>query len=196
MARTAGQNRRRREEVIETAAQVFHRKGYEAATIQDIAEELGILKGSLYYYISTKEEVLFEIVRSYHEETRGYFDEIIASQLGVVDKLRRFVATETAHTATHLVKSSLFFTEWRGLTPEHQAVIVAERDRHDQFVQDCIRQGQEEGVFRQDIEPRVTSFGILGMTNSVYRWYQAGGPATAAEVGETFADFVIRGLRA
>ncbi|MGW6455734.1 TetR family transcriptional regulator [Streptomyces sp. NPDC055078] len=196
MARTAGQNRRRREEVIETAAQVFYRKGYEAATIQDIAEELGMLKGSLYYYISTKEEVLFEIVHSYHQETRGYFDEIIASPLGAVDKLHRFVATETAHTATHVVKSSLFFTEWRALTPEHQAVIVAERDRHDRFVQDCIHQGQQEGVFRKDIEPRITSFGILGMMSSVYRWYHAQGPVTAVEVGETFADLAIRGLRA
>ncbi|WP_033288205.1 TetR/AcrR family transcriptional regulator [Amycolatopsis jejuensis] len=196
MARTRGASRGRRAEALEAAAQVFYEKGYEAASIQDIADRLGLLKGSVYYYISSKEDVLYELVKSYHDETRAYFDDIAESAGPVVEKLRRFVATETAHTARHVIKSSLFFSEWRALSAERQAEIVAERDRHDTFVQDCIRAGQQEGLFRKEIDPRLTAFGILGMMTSVYRWYQPGGPASADDIGREFADFTINGLMA
>jgi AcrR family transcriptional regulator len=185
---------KRRGEVFETAGRVFFAKGYEAASIQDIADELGMLKGSLYYYISTKEDLLAEIVQSYHDETRAYFEQILASNEPVVSKLRRFIETETAHTAHHIVKSSLFFTEWRSVSPERQAAIVAERDRHDHFVQDCIIQAQRLGAFRADVDPRIASYGVLGMVNSVYRWYRADGPNTAEEIGHEFAELLIRGL--
>lgn len=187
--------RKRRDEVLATATRLFFEKGYDATSIQDISDEMGLLKGSLYYYISTKEDLLFEIVQSYHQETRTYFDDIVASSLPVIEKLRKFIETETAHTAHHITKSSLFVSEWRSLSPEHREVIVAERDRHDAFVQECIIAGQESGEFRRDLDPRLAAFGLLGMVTSVYRWYREDGPNSAEEVGRTFADMLIAGLR-
>lgn len=182
--------------MLEQAAAIFHAKGYQAATIQDIADELGMLKGSLYYYISTKEDMLFEIVRDYHDSTRAYFEQILAADEPVVDKLRRFVETETTHIAHHLVRSSLFFTEWRSLSPERRDAIVAERDRHDLFVRQCIEHAQHEGLFRRDLDARVAAYGVLGMVNSVYRWFDPDGPSTAEDIGREFADLVIGGLSA
>lgn len=186
--------RKRRDEVFETAGRLFLEKGYQAASIQDIADSLGMLKGSLYYYISTKEDVLYEIIQSYHDETRIYFEEIVRSDEPVVAKLRRFIETETVHTARHLVRSTLFFTEWRSLSPERREVIIGERDRHDHFVQDCITQAQDLDHFRPEINSRLASYGVLGMVNSVYRWYRDDGPNTAEEIGREFADILIRGM--
>lgn len=194
MARPRGKSHGRRAEMLETAARIFHTKGFEAATIQHIADEMGLLKGSLYYYMANKEEVLYEIIRSYHEETRAYFDEIVALDVPTIDKLRRFIETETAHTAHHRVKSSLFFTEWRSLSEERRRSIIVERDRHDDFVRDCIVDAQAAGDFRPEINPRVAANGILGMVNSVYQWYDPDGPQTAEEIGREFADLIIDGL--
>lgn len=194
MARTRGNSRARLDEVIEVAARIFYEKGFEAATIQEIADEVGLRKGSLYYYIPDKQEALYQIIRSYHEETRAYFEPILESDDSVVEKLRSFIETETAHTARHLFKSSLFFTEWRSLDPAQRKEIVAERDRHDHFVQDCIGVGQAEGLFRAEINPRTTSYAILGMVNSVYQWFDAKGESSAQEIGKEFADLVIGGL--
>lgn len=192
--RTERSSRARHEEVLDAAAAVFSAKGYGAATIQDIADELGMLKGSVYYYISTKEDVLFELVRQYHDTTRAYFEEILASDDDVVAKLRRFIETETAHTAHHQVRSSLFFTEWRSLGLERRAGIVAERDRHDRFVRECIEQGQQSGHFRSGVDARIAAYGVLGMVNSVYRWYDPHGHSTAEEIGREYADLVMAGL--
>jgi AcrR family transcriptional regulator len=185
---------RRREEVLAAIAQIFYTKGYDAASIQDIADEVGILKGSLYYYISSKEDVLFELIQSYHDATREYFEDIVRSTDSVVVKLRRFIETETAHTARNLVKSSLFYTEWKSLSDERQGIIIAQRDRHDKFVQECINDGQGKGIFRTNLNPKIASLGILGMVNSVYRWYKPDGDSSAEEVGQSFADLVLAGL--
>lgn len=196
MARPRGKSHGRRAEMLETAARIFYSKGYEAATIQDIADEMGILKGSLYYYISTKEDVLYDIIRAYHDSTRSYFDALVELDAPVLEKLRRFIETETAHTAHHRVKSSLFFTEWRSLSDERREAIIVERDRHDHFVRDCIAQAQASGEIRSEINARLVANGILGMVNSVYQWYDPDGPKSAEEIGREFADLLINGLLA
>jgi TetR/AcrR family transcriptional regulator, cholesterol catabolism regulator len=152
------------------------------------------LKGSLYHYISNKEQVLFELIRSYHDETRTYFEPIHDSEDPPLVKLRRFIETETVHTAHNLMTSSLFFTEWRSLSPEHRQRITAERDRHDRFVQDCIVEAQKRGEVRLEVDARLASYGILGMLSSVYRWYNPDGPASAEQIGAEFADLAIKGL--
>jgi AcrR family transcriptional regulator len=196
MTRTRRTSPARRDEAIAAAARVFFDKGFATATMKDIADELGLLKGSLYYYIPNKEDALYEIIRAYHDETRSYFDAIASSDAPPIEKLRRFIETETAHTAHNLIRSSLFFTEWRSLSTDRRSGIVAERDRHDRFVQQCITSAQAAGSFRADIDPRVASYGILGMLNSVYRWYNPDGASSAEEIGAEFAKLVIQGLLA
>src|SRR5947207_409360 len=68
--------RRRQQEILEAAARVFHEKGYESTSIQDIADEVGILKGSLYYYIRSKEDLLYEIIRDIHDDAIAYVGHI------------------------------------------------------------------------------------------------------------------------
>lgn len=189
-----GRSHARREEVVDTAARMFFEKGYEATSIQDIAAELGMLKGSLYYYISSKNDLLFEIIDGYHEQTRSYFRDIVAADDPVLVKLRRLIVTETAHTATHVERSSLFYSEWRSLSQDRQEVILAARDEHDQFVVQCIQEAQALGQVRPQVDPRVAALAILGMVNSVYRWFKSDGSQSAAEIGETFADLILDGL--
>ena len=181
-------------EVLDVAARLFFERGYAATTTGDIGAELGLLKGSVYYYISSKEELLFEIVEQYHHATREYFERIVASDAGPLEKLHELVRTQTAHTARHLDRSSLFYTEWRVLSPQRQQAIVAERTRHEQAVQEWIRAAQAAGYVPADIDPRIASFGALGMVNSVYRWFRPDGERTAEEVGEEFARLVVSGL--
>ena len=68
--------RKRDEEVVAAAAKVFYERGYSAATVQDIADELGILKGSLYHYIKTKEDLLFRIFEEVHKEVEAILEEV------------------------------------------------------------------------------------------------------------------------
>ncbi|RTL69692.1 MAG: TetR/AcrR family transcriptional regulator [Pseudonocardiaceae bacterium] len=196
-AARAGRRRKqhaRREEVLDVAARMFFERGYEATTTQDIGAALGLLKGSIYYYISSKEDLLFELVQQYHDDTRVYFERILASDAAPLDKLRELITVETAHTATNLTKSSLFYTEWRSLPAERQREIVAERTRHEKAVEQWIREAQAAGDVRADTDVRLATFAIFGMVNSVYRWFRPDGRRTAEEVGAEFSELVLGGL--
>lgn len=184
----------RREEVLDTAARMFTERGYEATTTGDIGEALGILKGSIYYYITSKEQLLFDIIERYHNDTRAYFDRILHDDAAPLDKLRELIITETAHAARHLNYSSLFYTEWRALSPERRAPILLERDRHEQAVEGWIEQAQLAQQVRADVDPKITMLAIFGMVNSVYRWFTADGRRSAEQIGEEFAALVLRGL--
>src|SRR3954463_16258741 len=96
--------RRRQQEILEAAARVFHEKGYESTSIQDIADAVGILKGSLYYYITSKEDLLFEILQSVHEEALENLAQIDATPGDALQRLRAFVTMHFTFNAEHLVK--------------------------------------------------------------------------------------------
>ena len=91
--------RRRQQEILEAAARVFHEKGYESTSIQDIADSVGILKGSLYYYITSKEDLLFEIIQGVHEEALKNLDRTAAVEGDALQKIRAFVVVHFTHNA-------------------------------------------------------------------------------------------------
>src|ERR1700760_1802047 len=89
--------RRRDEEVLAAAARVFYAHGYADASVQDVADELGILKGSLYHYISAKEDLLFRLLSGTQEGVTRILDEVRALEgLAPLDRLRLYVQQQVA----------------------------------------------------------------------------------------------------
>jgi AcrR family transcriptional regulator len=186
--------RRRQSEIVEAAARVFHEKGYESTSIQDIADSVGILKGSLYYYITSKEDLLYEIIRSVHEDALKNLDRITALDGTALQKIRAFVVVHFTHNAENLVKMGVFFKDFRSLGGERRRIIVEERDKYDTFLRDLIRLGQKDGSVCRDVDPKLTAITILGMLNWIYQWYRPGGELSAVEIANAYGDFVAEGL--
>lgn len=193
-ARRSRAPRRRRQEIIEAAARVFHEKGYESTSIQDLADAVGILKGSLYYYITSKEDLLYELLQGVHEEALKNLERTDAVAGNALQKIRAFVTIHLTYNAEHLVGMAVFFQDFRSLNGERRCVIVEERDLYDNYLRDLIRQGQEEGLVCPDIDPKLAAIAVLGMMNWLYHWYRPGGERTAAELASAYADFVVAGL--
>jgi AcrR family transcriptional regulator len=187
--------RRRRQEILDAAARIFHEKGYESTSIQDIADAVGILKGSLYYYIETKEDLLYDIVREVHQTAEASLFQVDEAEGDALVKIRAFVHSLLLFNAGNLSKVAVFFHDYRSLSPERQLTIIAERDRTDELLRRLIRQGQAEGTICPDISPKIAGIGILGLLNWIYHWYRPdGGGVSAAELAEAYADFVVAGL--
>jgi AcrR family transcriptional regulator len=186
--------RRRQQEIVEAAARVFHEKGYESTSIQDIADAVGILKGSLYYYITSKEDLLFEIIQSVHEEALRNLERTAAVEGDALQKIRTFVVVHVTDNALNLVKMAVFFQDFRSLNGKRRQIIVEERDTYDNFLRDLIRQGQDEGTICPDIEPKLAAITVLGMMNWLYHWYQPGGELSVTHIANAYGDFVVAGL--
>lgn len=186
--------RRRQSEILEAAARVFHEKGYESTSIQDIADSVGILKGSLYYYITSKEDLLYEIIQGVHAEALKNLDRISALEGTALQRIRAFVVVHFTHNAENLVRMGVFFKDFRSLGGERRRIIVEERDKYDTFLRDLIRAGQKDGSVCQDVDPKLTAITILGMLNWVYQWYRPDGELGAVEIANVYGDFVAAAL--
>jgi AcrR family transcriptional regulator len=186
--------RRTREEILAAAAKIFNEKGYDAASIQEIADDLGILKGSLYYHIKSKEEMLFEIILRGHREIREFVDSALRYPGTPLQRIRLFVQLDMTYCASNIPRIGLFFNDFRALSDGHRATVVALRDEYMQQLHDLIVEGQHSGLVCRDLNPRVTTINILVIKNSVPIWYRPDGPLSPSALGEALADFVVAGL--
>lgn len=191
---TGRRSRRRRQELIDAAARIFHEKGYEAASIQDIADALGILKGSIYYYIDSKEDLLFAVVREVHETALANVEKLGQIDADVLTKIRVFIVGHIRHVTDNLIKATVFFHDFRSLGEERRQYILAERAQYTNYLRDLIAKGKKEGTVCPDVDPKIASMAILGLINWTYQWYQPEGDREPVEIGNDFADLVLGGL--
>jgi AcrR family transcriptional regulator len=186
--------RRRQQEVLEAAARVFHEKGYESTSIQDIAEAVGILKGSLYYYIRSKEDLLYEILQGVHEDALANIRRLDDVEGDALEKIRAFVTLHLTFNAENLTKMGVFFHDFRSLGPERRQLIVEARDLYDALLRDLIRQGQKEQIVCPELDPKLAALGVMGMLNWIYQWYIPRGDRSVEQIADEFSSLVVAGL--
>jgi len=183
----------RLEEVYEGAARLFFAKGYEATSVQNIADEVRLLKGSIYYYFSSKEELLFVIVERAHAALLEKLAE--AEQIAdPVERLRVAIKGHVENVASNIVPVTIFFNDFRSLSKAHRAAILDERRSYESRMREMIGQAQAAGAFPPDLDLNLATKAVLGMTNWVYKWFRESGDLSPSEIGEIFAAFVFGGL--
>lgn len=182
----------REEEILDAAAQIFHRKGYGATSLQDIANAVGMLKGSLYYYVASKEDLLYRISQAIHDQALQNLRDAEAVAGTPTDRLRALAVGHMEGPSTRRTWISVFYTEYKHLTGPRRNEIRTVRQRYEQFVTDLIRQGQADGSFCPDRDAVVMADAVLTLVNGSHLWIT--GEEAAAHT-QAYADFVIDGLR-
>lgn len=186
----------RREVILRVAERKFATVGYEGTSLRDIADEAGVLKGSLYHYFESKEEILFEVARKAHSVS---MDNLVDGSTGpadsAVDVIRRFVERNVRFITENSYGTAAFYAEMRHLTPAHAEEIVALRQQYETTLTDLIRDGQADGTIMADTPPRLLANAILGLINSIIRWYQPDGEWTADDIAAVFGSIAAKGVR-
>jgi AcrR family transcriptional regulator len=197
-ARRSGSERKPREErwveLIEVATQVFYEKGYDGASLQDIADRLGMLKGSLYYYFQSKEDLLFDLISAVHKEGL----EVVRSRSEVAGdplvRLESVIRGHVEHTCRNLVPTAVFLHEMSALPLERRNEVLGSEHAYQGVFRDLVEEGQKDGLVRDDLDPRLAALSILGSANWVYRWFRPGGAFSPEQIGSEMADMAIRGI--
>jgi len=182
------------EEVVDAAAELFSEQGYAATSIQEIADAVGLLKGSLYHYINTKEDLLYAVIQEAHRHTAALGYEALAMPGDAGDKLRFIVQAHLRGAGANLAKVRVFYNEAGSLPPERLQEILAERDSYEHSLRRVVRSGQDEGVFAAHLDPVLTSIAILAVLNSVQQWFRPDGPRTLDEIVGSFTDLILRSV--
>ncbi len=186
----------RTEEVYATALRLFRDKGYDATSIQDIADALGLHKSSLYTYINSKEDLLVPIFERAMGALLVAMERIAEdTSLSPTAQLRAAIRAHVGAVAHDLDALSVYLSEWRKLASEWLAENRRQRERYADLLTAIIARGVETGELRP-ADPRITMLAIVGMCNWLYRWYRPGGRFTPEEIADQFADLILNGLLA
>lgn len=185
----------RYEQIYETAARLFYEKGYASTSLQDLANAVGLQKGSLYHYISSKEDLLFGITEYAHNFFLDLVGTVDDPALTPLQNLERTLRTHAEFAAEHFHVTAAFYNDRQALSDERQQRVIETRDAYEAKLRQLIRQGQEQGEIAPDIDPRMALFGVLGMINWINQWYQPDGPLSPSEIGAAFATLSVRALR-
>ncbi len=180
--------------LLDTACDLFARKGYNATSIREIADAMGIRKASLYYYISSKEDLIYEISRAALEHMRTSVKWALEQVSGPEDKLYAFI---TAHVVSLLQRQKWHATSNEELvtsTAEQRAEIVALRDAYEQLARKLLEEAQAAGVVRADIPSKFLGLVLFGMITHIYPWYQPSVDVVPSELGFILADLFMTGI--
>lgn len=178
----------RRTLFLETAARLFGRNGYANTSVGDIAAELGFTKGVYYYYWSTKREIVEEIhnraLQILHDRLSGVIDSGAAPR----EQLETAIAN---HVETVMQDNAIIGAILADLDMSSET--IASHRQYARRFQGLVDRGIAAGVVRDDLDPQMLTLAILGLCNSVSRWYRAEGRLSATQVRDLFGAFASGG---
>lgn len=184
----------RREEILEIACRLFSQKGYHGTTIRDISEACGILSGSLYAHINTKEDLLYEITDRGANAFIQSLKPIVEEEINATEKMRKALRAHVQVIEENLEAATVFFHEWKSLSKDRLQKILEKRKEYEQLWSSIIEQGIREGEF-QHIDPKFARLMILSIGNWIYQWYQPHGELSGEEIADQFMKMILNGFK-
>jgi TetR/AcrR family transcriptional regulator, cholesterol catabolism regulator len=183
--------RTRRNELTRQAARLFAEKGYHGTSIGDLADAMGVQKGSLYAHIASKQDLLYETMaegaRAFHAGLDAIDDHLPAPE-----KIRLALRSHLRVVADQLDIATVFVQEWRYLGAARDE-IVAERRRYEERIRALFREGRELGDLRTDLDDGTAALLLLSAANWAYTWLQPG--RDTDELADRFYDLLVNGMR-
>src|SRR5437762_9000482 len=189
----AAPNNERLAEIYRTAAQIILRKGYDATSVNDIANALGMTKAGLYHYINGKKELLFDIMNFGLDELD---EEVVTPARAIADagaRLRFIIASHARLVTRGQGAITILVDEITALTPAQSRKITRRKREYFECLRGLLSRLKEEGRL-QDVDTTAATFSLLGMINWLSRWFRQGGYLTEEQVSEQIARIALHGL--
>ncbi len=191
MTRTTGSSGAKTLEAIKRAGvKRIYEHGFEAMKLRDLAADVGIQPGSLYNYITQKEEFLFTLIREIMEELHAGLRATLEGADGPLDALERFV---DFHIRWHTARRREVFIgnmELRSLSQPHYREIVELRQLYEGELRSILEDGNRRGVWSVD-EPQITTFAIIAMLTGVCTWYRPRGRLSQDQLVAHYRSLVL-----
>jgi TetR/AcrR family transcriptional regulator, cholesterol catabolism regulator len=184
----------RLEEVLQSAANIFFAKGFHATSIEDVARDVGMLKGSLYYYIKSKDDLLFRLLLAGIEDSDAFIARQIDPEGDPLEQLERAIRAQIDYIVRNRVQFGLFLHEFDSLPGKRQHKLISVMSRYNARFVELVRRGQQQGRIMPG-EPWIIVNGILGMCNWLYRWYDTDEISDPEQVKQVFMRMLLQGIR-
>lgn len=180
--------------ILETAARVICARGYDGASMQDIAEACGITKAGLYHHVETKEKLLLAIM-NYGMDL--FEAQVIAKVMDIADPLERLRACMVRNiklvTSGSSKEVTIILHEHDTLTGHARREINARKKKYVRFLESALREAARNGQIRR-VDPTLAAFAFLGTVLWTYKWFRTHGRLSEEQVANGMVDLFFRGL--
>jgi AcrR family transcriptional regulator len=183
-----------RELIFDAATRLFGERGYTGTTMRDIAKAVGILPGSLYAHIQSKDAVLLEIIEGGVDRFNAAADHVEEQVLPAGEALHAVIREHLRIVAENPQRTLVVFHQWRFLEEPHRSRLLTKRRHYEEFFTHTVRAGVVDEEFDAGLDVKVTVLGILGALNWTPEWYSPTGPATSDQIADALAASLLSGL--
>lgn len=181
----------RREQIFTVGARLFAEKGYERTSLQEVADLLGVTKPALYYYYSSKEQLLFEIMSFVMEQVLADISDVAGSDLPPYEKLREYVRRYVGFFAAHPNEHTIMSTEVDSLGPELRDIV---QNRQRLYLTQARRIVSELVAPEKKLDETSVAFALIGGMNWLFKWYDPNGRITPERLVDDFVRIYAHGL--
>lgn len=184
-----------KEDLTKQSIELFGEKGFSETSIQDIVEALGVTKGTFYYYFSSKQQLLADIHLSFIDDILTREKEIFADAgKDCKTKIYEIVKMLIQNIEKQGPAARTFFRELRHLKKDQVAEVMEKRDQFRLYLQKVVENGIEHGELRSDLRADIVTFGILGMCNWSYFWFEPDGEVPDEKVALIYTEMILNGV--
>lgn len=180
--------------ITNVSIQLFGKQGYTGTSMRDIATAVGLLPGSLYAHIESKEALLLGIVADGIARFIDAVEPFVASPGSPVARLRKMIAAHMEVVADNPERSQVVFHQWRFLGNDNLPEAIERRRHYEALYVNAIAEGVAAGEFKPDLNHRIVVLTILGALNWSAEWFSPDGRLSAAQVGELMAESLLTGI--
>jgi AcrR family transcriptional regulator len=180
--------------LLNVARTLFAEKGFEGTSVQDVVVAAGVTKGAMYHYFSSKDDLLYEIYGRVLRMQMERLEKFVSQEGSVEERLHAAAADVVATTIENLDSTTIFFRSLHQLSEEKQKEIRRERRRYHETFRAMVVEGQQSGVFRDDVSADLCVDFFFGSVHHLPMWWKPRGRLSGQEVGRSFADLFIAGL--
>lgn len=182
--------------ILSKATELFRKKGYCNTSMDDIGSAVGMLKPSLYYYFSSKDEILAKIVQPAMSEMLKILESVLHSDIPPLEKLERVI---NAHYAVLYKYTNVFYIisidDINSIGTDLRTDIAQMRGHYRHLLSHIIDQGIEAGQIRKDIPLEIINYSLLGIINWMCRTYKHVEPAGALEIADRYLALITEGIK-
>lgn len=182
---------KKKEDIILSAVKIVNRKGYRRATMEDIAAELLMTKGSLYYYFKNKEDLVFQCHEMVLSQAAGKLQKHLNETISNEEKLRRMIVTHIRYAIEEKETFNIILKPDQTFSTEQLNPILVKRHQYAGLFDQVISDGIGTGEFTI-AEPKIVRMILLGSMNWIQQWYSPKGKKTMEDIQEIYANYLLK----
>lgn len=182
-----------KEDILEAAAQVFRQKGFHGASMNDIASAVSLQKASLYHHVSSKQEILLEILDRALQLLLERISSITDQNIPADKKLRLMIREYLQILVENIDLAAVLLFEHKALEHRQHARHIPNRDKFESLWKDVLAEGVRSKTFICD-DPGLTTRALLGIMNWTITWYNPKGEKSIDEIADQYSSLLLNGL--